>query len=89
MASISAESGLILALVGLVLCAISFAVQFGVTHIPANRAIVLFQFELVVATISSYFLANETMGWLDWFGAILIVSASILSGKLSSDRHES
>jgi drug/metabolite transporter (DMT)-like permease len=82
---ISTQSWLVLALMGLVLCSISFAVQYGVTHLPANRAVVLFQFELVVAAISSYFLANEAMELRDWIGAALIISASFLSGKLCSD----
>jgi drug/metabolite transporter (DMT)-like permease len=68
---------------GVVLCATAFAVQYGVTHLSANRAVVLFLFELVVAALASYVLANEAMGWRDWMGASLIVSASFLSGKLS------
>jgi drug/metabolite transporter (DMT)-like permease len=79
---IDAESWLILGLLGLALCACSFAVQYGVTHMPANRAMLLFLFELVVAAIASYFLANEAMGLRDWIGAALIISASLLSGKL-------
>jgi drug/metabolite transporter (DMT)-like permease len=86
--AISSQSWLELILLGVVLCAISFAVQYGVTHLPANRAVVLFQFELVIAAISSYFLAEEAMGLIDWFGALLIISASFLSGKLSSDKYE-
>jgi drug/metabolite transporter (DMT)-like permease len=82
-AAIGATSWLALALMGLVLCATSFAVQFGVTHMAANRAVVLFLFELVVAAASSYFLAGERMGWRDWMGAVLIVSASLLSGRLA------
>ncbi|NOU01025.1 MAG: EamA/RhaT family transporter, partial [Gallionella sp.] len=38
--------------------------------------------ELVVAAISSYFLAGEAMELRDWIGATLIVSASLLSGRL-------
>jgi drug/metabolite transporter (DMT)-like permease len=83
-AAISASSWLLLALMGIVLCATSFAVQFGVTHLTANRAVVLFQFELVIAAIASYFLAQEAMELRDWLGAVLIVSASLLSGKLYS-----
>jgi len=79
---IAAENWLILGCLGVALCAVSFAVQYGVTHMPANRAMLLFLFELVVAAISSYFLAGEVMNILDWLGAALIVSASLLSGKL-------
>ena len=84
--AISVQSWSLLALLGLVLCGTSFAVQYGVTHLTANRAVVLFLFELVVAAISSYFLANEAMELRDWIGAALIVSASFLSGKLCLDK---
>lgn len=76
-------------LMGLVLCATSFAVQYGVTHLSANQAAVLFLFELVVAAISSALLAAEVMSLRDWLGALLIVSAALLSGKMqSSDLQE-
>jgi drug/metabolite transporter (DMT)-like permease len=80
--AIDAHSWLILVLLGLVLCCSTFALQFAIANMPANRAIILFLFELVVAAISSYFLANEAMQLRDWIGALLIVSASLLSGKL-------
>ena len=80
-ATISAASGLLLALMGVVLCATSFAVQYGVTHLPANRAIVLFLSELVFAAISSSLLAHELLGVRDGLGALLIVAASLLSGR--------
>ena len=83
--AIGAVSWLILALLGIALCAVSFAVQYGVTHMPANRAILLFLFELVVAALASYFLASEAMGLREWLGAALIVSASLLSGKIYVD----
>lgn len=68
-------------LIGLVLCAISFAVQYGLTYLPANQAITLLLSELVFAALSSYFLADEEMGLREVIGAALIVSASLLSGK--------
>jgi drug/metabolite transporter (DMT)-like permease len=85
--SIQTQSWLVLLLLGGVLCATSFAVQYGVTHLPANQAVVLFQFELVIAAISSYWLADEVMSARDWLGATLIIFASFLSGKLCSDKH--
>jgi len=83
--AISAQSWVLLVLMGLVLCATSFAVQYGVTHLSANRAVVLFMSELVIAAISSYFLADEAMGLREWGGALLIVSASLLSGRLHTE----
>ncbi len=83
--AISAQSWVLLVLMGLVLCATSVAVQYGVTHLSANRAVVLFMSELVIAAISSYFLADEAMGLREWVGALLIVSASLLSGRLHTE----
>lgn len=83
--AIDAQAWLILGLLGIVLCAVSFAVQYALAYIPANRAIVLFLFELVVAAASSYFLADEAMQLRDWLGAALIISASLLSGKLYAE----
>lgn len=84
-ASVSINSWWLLALVGLVLCATSFAVQFGLTHLPANQAIVLLLFELLFAAVAAYFLAGEKMGVQELVGAVLIVSASLLSGKIHQE----
>lgn len=80
--AIGMQSWLLLGLLGIVLFCSTFALQYAIANLSANRAIVLFLFELVVAVISSYFLANETLHLRDWLGALLIVSASLLSGKL-------
>jgi drug/metabolite transporter (DMT)-like permease len=83
--AIDAQGWLLLALLGVALCAVSFTVQYGITHMPANRAVVLFLSELVIAAAASYFLADEAMRLRDWIGAALIVSASLLSGRLSTE----
>ncbi|MDD5612603.1 MAG: DMT family transporter [Gallionella sp.] len=75
----------LLALIGLVLCAVSFAVQYGLTNLPANQSIVLFMVELVFAAVSSFFLAGEQMGTREIIGAVLIVSASLFSGKIHTE----
>jgi drug/metabolite transporter (DMT)-like permease len=80
--AVDEQSWLMLGLLGVALYATTFAVQYGVTHLLSNRAMMLFLFELVVAAISSYFLAKEAMQLRDWIGAWLIVSASLLSGKM-------
>ncbi|MGB4924222.1 MAG: DMT family transporter [Candidatus Nitrotoga sp.] len=79
--SIPLDAWWLLLLIGLVLCAISFVLQYGLTYLPANQAIVLFLSELVFAAVSAYFLADEEMGLREVIGAVLIVSASLLSGK--------
>lgn len=60
----------------------TLAVQFGLSHTPANQAIVIFLFELVVAAISSWFLAQESLSVREWIGVVMIVAGSLLSGKM-------
>lgn len=85
MQNVAPDAWWLLALTGLVLCATSIAVQYGLTHLPANQAVVLFLSELVFAAVSSYFLAGEKMGLQEMLGAVLIVSASLLSGKMHAE----
>ena len=80
--AVSQDAWLLLALLGLVLCATSLIAQHGLTCLPANQSIILFLSELVIAAVSSYLLANEVMGPREIIGATLIVSASLLSGKI-------
>jgi drug/metabolite transporter (DMT)-like permease len=80
--AIGAEQWLLLVVLGVAICATSYAVQYSIAHLAANRAMLLFLIELVFAAVSSYLLAGEVMQPRDWIGALLIVSASLLSGKL-------
>jgi drug/metabolite transporter (DMT)-like permease len=77
------EAWVLVGLVGLVLLSINLAVQFGLTHTSANRAIVIFLSELVVAALSSWLLAGEAMGAKEWTGGAMIVAASLFSGRLA------
>ncbi len=65
---------------GLALVAMSLALQYGLSRVPANRAIVILLFELVVAAFAAYWLAGETLRAQDWIGGSLIVAASLASG---------
>jgi len=71
------------AIIGLVLLAVNLVAQFGLTHVPANRAIVIFMAELAVAAVSSWLLAGEVMGPNEWLGGTLIVVASLASARLA------
>lgn len=82
--SIGAQQWPILGLLGLAICSTSYAVQYSISHLAANRAMLLFLIELVFAAVSSYLLAGEVMQPRDWIGATLIVSATLLSGRLHS-----
>jgi drug/metabolite transporter (DMT)-like permease len=73
-------SAWLIAAIAVVLVAMSLALQYGLSRMPANRAIVILLFELVVAAIAAYFLAGETMGLREWIGGALIVAAAIASG---------
>ena len=79
--AITPNSWMILVVLALVLCATSLTVQHGLTQLPANQSIIIFLSELVIAAISSYMLAGEEMGTREIVGAVLIISASLLSGK--------
>jgi drug/metabolite transporter (DMT)-like permease len=79
---IGMQQWLLLGILGVALCATSYAVQYSIALLDANRAMLLFLVELVFAALSSYVLAGEVMQPRDWLGALLIVSASLLSGRL-------
>jgi drug/metabolite transporter (DMT)-like permease len=70
---------------GLALIVATRVVYFGVSHLPANRAIVIMLFELVVAAIAAWLLAGEAMTGRDWLGGGLIVAASLLSGRIGKN----
>lgn len=72
------EWGIVL-LVALMLFASALLVQYGVTHIAATSASVIFLFELVVAAVAAYLLAGEAMDLNEWVGGALIVFAAIYS----------
>ena len=71
-------------LIAILLVASTFLVQYGVTKIPAVEASVLFLFELIVAAIAAYYLANEAMTWNEWLGGVLIICAGLLVAFVES-----
>ena len=70
---------LIMGLIAILLMAATLFVQYGVTKITASRASVLFLFELVVAAVAAYYLANEAMLLNEWIGGGLIIAAGLLA----------
>ncbi len=75
------HAGLLLVL-GLTLCVVTLMMQYGLTHTPANQAIVILLFELVVAAVAAYWLVHEPLGLREWIGGAMIVAASLLSGHM-------
>lgn len=72
--------------VGIAIGSMTYAVQYGLARVPANQAIVIFLFELVVAAVAAYFLSRERMGLQEWVGAIMIIAASLFSGHMEDDQ---
>ncbi len=72
--------------IGVALFAMSLALQYGLSRLPANRAIVILLFELVVAAIAAYVLAGEVMRPQDWLGGALIATATYLPMFFSRKR---
>ncbi len=73
------QAGMI-AVMGIALVAMGLALQYGLSRLPANRAIVILLFELVIAAVASHYLAGEVLRVQDWIGGALIVTATIASG---------
>jgi len=60
------------------------ATQYGVTHMPLHRSAVILLFELVVATVSTQLLTDETMLAREWLGGLLIVAAALVSSRAAA-----
>ena len=86
MANTATTTWLLLLGVGLAIGSMTYAVQYGLARVPANQAIVIFLFELVVAAVAAYFLSDERMGVQEWIGAAMIITASLFSGHMEDDK---
>lgn len=80
---VSTESFLLLLGLGIIVFGLSVMVQYGLNHVPANRAIVIMLFELVVAAVAAYFLTDEALTVKEWVGGAMIISASLFSAKMN------
>ncbi len=69
----------LLFVIGATLISTSVALQYGLTHLAANRAAVIMLFELVVAAVAAHYLANETSRPQDWLGGAMIVAAGLFA----------
>lgn len=85
MRSVTMNSMGLLLIIALMLTSATLLVQYGVTKIPAIQASVIFMFELIVAAVAAYFLANEKMSVIEMMGGLCIVAAGLLSVWYSSD----
>ncbi len=60
----------------------TWAVQYGVTHMPVYRSSVILIFEIVAGAISSQLLTDEIVLVKEWLGGGLIVLAAYLSARI-------
>lgn len=65
--------------IGVILMLTTLLVQYGITHTLVTRASVIFLFELVVAAISSYLLAGESLSAREWIGGAMIIAAAVFA----------
>ncbi len=63
----------------------SFAVQYGVTHLPVQQSSVILLFELVAGGFSAWWLADESPRVTEWVGGLLIAAAGVIVQWRSSD----
>ena len=73
--------------------AMTAAILYGVSHMPVYRSSIIMLFELVVAALSAWWLANEVMSGSEWLGGTLILLAGygvvrIQSQNLSHNHKE-
>jgi len=65
--------------VAVALVAMSLAMQYGLSRIPANRAIVLLLIELPIAAVAAWLLSGEEPRVQDYLGGALIIAATLTS----------
>lgn len=62
--------------------AMTWAVVYGVTHMPVHRSAVILLFEVVASLVSTYLLIDERLNMLEWIGGIAVVAAAYFAARL-------
>jgi drug/metabolite transporter (DMT)-like permease len=79
--ALALENAPLIGAVALALLVMSLALQYGLSRMPANRAIVILLSELVVAAVAANLLAGEVPRPQDWVGGALVVAATLASAS--------
>lgn len=67
----------------------TFAVIYGITHMPAHRAAVILLFELVIGAASAQWLTDEPVRLNEWAGgALILIAAWIAARSQLADAHD-
>lgn len=74
----------LIGLVAVVLAVINLVVQYGLSRMAANRAIVIMLSEVGIAALSAWLLAGESFGWRETIGGVMIVTAAVFSARMES-----
>lgn len=72
---------IIIILIGLTLFITTLVVQYGLTKVTAVTASPIFLFEIIVAGISSYYLAHEVVHIKDFLGGLFIIFGVLISTR--------
>ncbi len=77
---ITFNSGLLALLIGFpAMFIMTWAAQYGVTHLPIQRSSVIFLLEIVAGAVSAALWTNEIVRNIEYVGGVLIVSAGLIS----------
>ena len=76
-APIAIQNALIVGMIGMGL--MTFAVTYGISHLPVHRSAVIMLFEVVVASVSSLLLTDERPREIEWLGGVLVIIAAYIA----------
>ncbi len=77
--SLTLSSWMIVLTIGVILVAMSLAIQYGLSNLGANISSVVMLFELAVACAASYWLTEERLRVQDWIGGAIICTTSVIA----------
>ncbi len=77
---ITFNSGALVFLIGFPsMLVMTWAAQYGVTHLPIQRSSVIFLLEIVAGAVSAALLTDEIVRNIEYVGGVLIISAGLIS----------
>jgi len=65
--------------------AMTFSVQYGVTHMPVYRSAVILLFELVAGAVSAQLLTDEKVLAQEWVGGLMVLLAAWFAASRRTD----
>ncbi len=90
LAGVATETMLYALILGMTFMALmTWAVVYGVTHLPVHRSAIILLFEIVASVVSTYLLIDERLEPIEWFGGIAVMVAAYFAARLpyTSEKH--